>query len=454
MLPQPSSAAAVGRLAACLQERYVQVSGQHGSGGIAPQGAAQPVEHLVVALRSAQVGQRLVQVAPARLAPHLLYLAVQALSALHRVQHLLGVPQRDGHARVLGRVLDALRRLPHQSHQLQRLRAVHAALQKALAAHAVVVLDAGVLLHVGVPVNVQPDVIVHPGLLHAGERKARLVDVPLGQLAQLPERCDHLVVVLGQVLFDLSDDAGAQRILPLAHLVGVQLVPALVHGHKLAQLHGLGPLASHALQALGGQAHVRNGRAAVQQVVHTLPVLQLHPQLRHHVVGHQPRPAVLGLQSDVHQIVGKMVQLLLVLRPCQVGKDGFALGGDPALPGLSIVQHPPQLLHKAAVDIAAKALEVPLDVRGVYPVHVPRRTSQLGQHPLFLLGGHLLQLTVQPLGKVVYHHVFDAAQHHGLVLHDEHGLLHDLPQPPQLLHAQRRHRTVMQVPHSFHHLHS
>ena len=153
-----------------------------------------------------------------------------------------------------------------------------------------------------------------------------------------------------------------------AKMYGMTLshVPALVHGHKLAQLHGLGPLASHALQALGGQAHVRNGRAAVQQVVHTLPVLQLHPQLRHHVVGHQPRPAVLGLQSDVHQIVGKMVQLLLVLRPCQVGKDGFALGGDPALPGLSIVQHPPQLLHKAAVDIAAKALEVPLDVRGVY----------------------------------------------------------------------------------------
>ena len=214
----------------------------------------------------------------------------------------------------------------------------------------------------------QPDVVVHAGQLHAVKGHTGLVDVSLCQRSQLPECGDPLVIVSGQILFDLADQARPQGIFPLADLVGVQLVSVLVCGRKLSQLHRLRELFSQTVQPLGRKAHVRDGRPAVQQMMHSLRVLQLYPEFCHHVMGHQPRFSVLCFQADVHQIMCKVVQLLFMLRSGHICKNGFAFCCDPFLPSLAVVQHPPQLLHRAAVVVAAQPLKVPFDVHGIQPV--------------------------------------------------------------------------------------
>ena len=281
--------------ACCLQQGHVQVSRQHGGSGIAPQHAAQVVKHLAVSLAPAQIGHGLLHVLASGPSPAPFNGSVLCLAALHTVQHLLGVPQRDRHTCKLGGIFYALAGLLHQAHQSQGLGAVLSGLHVALAAHAHVPAHALVLLHKGVSVHVHVDVVFHPGTLYAVQGHAGLVDVPLCQLAQLPEIADPQVIVSRQVLFDLTKDAGAQRVLPLADLVGIQLAAVLVGGHQFAQRHSLGVLLSQPGKALGGKAHVRNGGPAVQKVVHALPVLQLYPQLGHHVMGHQPGLAVPGL---------------------------------------------------------------------------------------------------------------------------------------------------------------
>ena len=126
--------------------------------------------------------------------------------------------------------------------------------------------------------------------------------------------------------------------------------------------------------------------------------------------------------------MGKVVKLLGMLRPGHVRENALTLCFNAFLSCLALVQLPSQLLHAAAVVVAAQTLKVSFNVHGIQLVHAGHFPEDLPESGILPLLTHALQLTGNTLGKVVHHHILYAAQHHILVLYNKQRLFQDLTQ--------------------------
>ena len=153
-------------------------------------------------------------------------------------------------------------------------------------------------------------------------------------------------------------------------------------------------------------------------------------------MGQRHRVVVRVSQAHVHKVrtrPGKGLRFLGVLCARHVRKQLLALDGDLRLPVLAVVQHLPDLLHLAAVLVAAQHPQHPLGPQHVQVV-LGQQVLQPVQRPagvVALAQCHLIGCLVRDLA-----HLFGLRKAHGLVLVPDHmqrragdGLQH-----PHLVH--------------------
>ena len=443
------------RQAGRLHEGHVHVKGQHSARRTAPQPGRHPVAYLGLLSLRVHVLDGVFHVVRALPAPDVPDGSVQVPSLDLGAQQLVHVPQRDGHARILSHVLETRVHYAEDVVQINGLRAVLSRLQKALAAHAVVVPDALVLHGPGVLVHPLGDVVLHNGLLPSREHHTRLVDVLLRKLQELLVVVQHLPGVLTHLVVGADVFAQLRQQISLLrpqklHLFQfggcvaafVQDVPLLVE-LQVTNAHSLGVVLGPRLVSLYHVLHVRDLQAAVGHVVQALLVLSLDVQRRDLRTGHQPFPAIICPQPDVHQLALEAVHLLQVPRSGHVVKDSGTFHNEARLFVLALVQHLAHLFHVSAVYVAAKALKLPLDVQAVHSV-VCRELAQCTFQPLAEVESLCLpHLLVCPLGKLVDVGFQLLTQKLILVFHNVGGLFQYLPQPPQLVCGHPGHAAVL-----------
>ena len=289
--------------------------------------------------------------------------------------------------------------------------------------HAVVVPDARVLLRVRVLVHIDVDVVVRGRLPHAAQKQARLVDVPAHQFVQLPVILDPRPVKVGQVLVDLVQQVPARLVLVHGNVLRPHKLSLCVPQVHLAHPHSLAVKLCQLAVSLHPRFHVVQRNAAVQNVVQSLPVLQLQVQFCQLVVGDPPRFARLVHKPDVDQVMGKMVQLPLVRLAGHVVKDPCPFDQDLRFLPLPVIQHPAKVLHVPAVGVSAHPFKHPLNVHGVHPVAVkfPVKFPQPSVSPAH--AACLFQFLLRPLGKLVNGRILLCAHHHVVDLDNVHRLV-------------------------------